>query len=486
MNIEKVISNIDEEKKREIIVTDTNKNLFVEAGAGAGKTTLIVSRILNQLKHGTLPERIVVITFTNLATRELQGRIMEAVTNALEAADINENEKANLENAVANIDRMQISTIHSFCHRILSEKCFEAELAVDFKLMSSEEEEAAFKRFFVQWMEKNIGKSEWEQLQRKVTKDKDKKSLKRSTIADYIYKMAQQIYTQPSDVDIKVVAWGDKNDPNAQDDTVISKKKLERKVPGDIDADKEIDTYIKNIEAEFDKIVKKIPMAVRDGKDHFKDLSEDYLTAFGKEVAACFKQNDEDALKIKMQGIPSTTAYVIKVSKKDLEAYYKEENEKKEKKEEKLKVKELKEKANTSSIAIENEDNRLKTLAKIYVNHIYSVYVQHAKKCADDYKKVFPSFNVTNDLLLQKTRQLLDEHPEVKEYFSDKFDCYYVDEFQDTDHVQADFIKMLAEDKSNPGNPRDGALFLVGDPKQSIYRFRGAEPEVYFENKDTP
>ncbi|MCR5626691.1 MAG: UvrD-helicase domain-containing protein, partial [Lachnospiraceae bacterium] len=54
---------------------------------------------------------------------------------------------------------------------------------------------------------------------------------------------------------------------------------------------------------------------------------------------------------------------------------------------------------------------------------------------------------------------------------------------QDTDTIQEAFISRLAADPNNPDELRDGALFLVGDPKQSIYRFRGAQPEIYFTAK---
>ena len=65
------VINQTEEQNRKEIIEILNQNVFVEAGAGAGKTTLIVNRIINQLKSGVLPQEIVVITFTNAAAEEL-------------------------------------------------------------------------------------------------------------------------------------------------------------------------------------------------------------------------------------------------------------------------------------------------------------------------------------------------------------------------------------------------------------------------------
>ncbi len=89
--------------------------------------------------------------------------------------------------------------------------------------------------------------------------------------------------------------------------------------------------------------------------------------------------------------------------------------------------------------------------------------------------------------LLQGTARLLREHPEVRRVLQKKYRWLYVDEFQDTDPIQAEVILWLASDETTPDAATDpfavrlrpGALFIVGDPKQSIYRFRRADIEVY-------
>jgi ATP-dependent helicase/nuclease subunit A len=76
------------------------------------------------------------------------------------------------------------------------------------------------------------------------------------------------------------------------------------------------------------------------------------------------------------------------------------------------------------------------------------------------------------DDLLLKTRDLLRDNAEVRRELQGRFRFVLVDEFQDTDPLQAEIVLLLDE-----GRP--GKLFLVGDPKQSIYRFRGADIELY-------
>ena len=84
---------------------------------------------------------------------------------------------------------------------------------------------------------------------------------------------------------------------------------------------------------------------------------------------------------------------------------------------------------------------------------------------------------LSNDDILYRSSKLLQEYPQVLQKVRDKFDRLYVDEFQDTTKLQAGIVKLLAEEKQ--GSFRGDKLIIVGDPKQSIYRFTGAEKAVY-------
>ena len=91
------------------------------------------------------------------------------------------------------------------------------------------------------------------------------------------------------------------------------------------------------------------------------------------------------------------------------------------------------------------------------------------------------------DLLLQAAT-LLRENPEVRKYFQERFTHILVDEFQDTDPVQAEVVLYLTgEDLKEKAwqkiRVKPGSLFIVGDPKQSIYRFRRADIDTYNEVK---
>jgi ATP-dependent helicase/nuclease subunit A len=91
--------------------------------------------------------------------------------------------------------------------------------------------------------------------------------------------------------------------------------------------------------------------------------------------------------------------------------------------------------------------------------------------------------------LLMRAAQLLRENSHVRSYFRDRFTHLLVDEFQDTDPIQAEVILLLTTSNMDEKDwrkvvPRPGSLFVVGDPKQSIYRFRRADIVTYNEVKE--
>ncbi len=92
---------------------------------------------------------------------------------------------------------------------------------------------------------------------------------------------------------------------------------------------------------------------------------------------------------------------------------------------------------------------------------------------------------VSFDGLLVKARDLVRDHPSVREELKSRYGVFLIDEFQDTDPLQGELLLFLSEEPGaqarhwNEVKPGAGRLFLVGDPKQSIYRFRGADIAAY-------
>ncbi|MDO4531640.1 MAG: UvrD-helicase domain-containing protein, partial [Bacillota bacterium] len=124
---------------------------------------------------------------------------------------------------------------------------------------------------------------------------------------------------------------------------------------------------------------------------------------------------------------------------------------------------------------------------------VYTHCMEAMLPLVEEYRqwKLENSIATFNDLLL-RARDLLRDSKEARDYFHERYQVLYVDEFQDTDPVQAELLFYLTSDPAAVDTkdwrncrPVPGSLFLVGDPKQAIYRFRGADIDVYNQVKST-
>ncbi len=451
----------DEKEKRNRIVSQVNRNMFVEAGAGAGKTTLIKDRIINQLKSGMRPEEIAVITFTNAATQELRSRIINAALEEERKTDLPKEQVENLRRAVENIDRMQISTIHSFCNRILKERSLDVGMPMDIDLIKAGDYERLKKESFVRWAE-GLKEPDWDLLLRK---DVDRKKA-----VDALEDLTDRLI--------------------GIDDEQIGRIKMGLPPIETEQWDKEASDFVQEFIKEILRLAGEAYESQYTGLDQIKDR----LLKKGEIILDAIGENDNGSIvKIALEIGESE-----KILRSPTQQYFKDLAKSQEEKTKDLvsDADAMKNKPDPKT-KVQNAENILKGINDFLnrkrgdleellgrkENSFYSNYIEYAKKArAYFYNYIGPEV-LTNDILIRNTKKLLEQSRESRRYFSGKFKCIYVDEYQDTDHVQEAFIRLLAEDPDQQGTLRDGALFIVGDPKQSIYRFRGAEPEVYFRTK---
>ncbi len=446
------ITGITEQEKRNLIINSLDKNMFVEAGAGAGKTTIIVSRIIRQLMAGVKPGQIVAITFTNAATRELRGRILNVAQkvvadpeNQPSSLKGNGTEIVNLKQALLTIDQMQISTIHSFCYRILSERMFDAGLPVGFAMVEEDAASSDKDRLFKLWAE-SLKREDWEKLL-PVGKY-------RSGVAERINSLARQLDKLPADMNTCVAV-------------------------SDI-SEKEASDYMKAI---ADSVFLEIKDTVNDAYGlkypDFMQIDEDYLTSYGKSLKTVFSQDDLREKFKKLLALPTTKSFAVKAPTKAV--MDKMGIDKKNQSDHKARIVV---KDNDTKEFLESKEDEIRRYKAGYDNTFFRPFIGYAEEVCKYWNDKLPEGYLTNDTLLSKTAELVKGSKDALTFLGNKFRYIYVDEFQDTDHTQEIFIRMLASDPDKENCLKDGALFVVGDPKQSIYRFRGAEPEVYFEAKE--
>lgn len=132
---------------------NANKNIFIEASAGTGKTYTIqqiVAKLIagddeNQVEPCPL-EKIVVVTFTEKAAGELKDRIRKKINEEIESNG-SALKKGNFKNALAFVDNANIFTIHSFCQKVLSEKSFAANEPLKLSLVDDSDFSNFFERY---------------------------------------------------------------------------------------------------------------------------------------------------------------------------------------------------------------------------------------------------------------------------------------------------------------------------------------------------
>ena len=129
------------------------------------------------------------------------------------------------------------------------------------------------------------------------------------------------------------------------------------------------------------------------------------------------------------------------------------------------------------------------TLTK-WREYVHCVVIDFLKPAVEAFEKErLHNGTLTFNDLLMRARDLLRDHSNVRRYFQKRFTHVLVDEFQDTDPIQAEVLFYLTGEDVEETNwrrlrPRDGSLFIVGDPKQSIYRFRRADITTYLTVKE--
>ena len=138
---------VDDAVRRRIAVDGLDELLFVEAGAGTGKTKQLVDRVVSLVVARGIPMReIAAITFTEAAASELRSRIREAFERSVHSTTAGDVERARSEAALADLDSAAIGTVHSFAQRILAEHPVEAGLPPSVEVLDEVESLLEFGR----------------------------------------------------------------------------------------------------------------------------------------------------------------------------------------------------------------------------------------------------------------------------------------------------------------------------------------------------
>ena len=404
---------------RQKIGEELDRTFFVEAGAGSGKTKSLVDRMIALLKAGKCSiGEIAAVTFTRKAAAELRGRFQVELERAVADPGTDPPVQERLAAALQSLEQCYIGTIHSFCAKLLRERPIEIGLDPDFVEMEE--------------LENDVFRDDcWnEYIVRARLEETDiLRSLDEAGLAPEDLKGAFDAVSLYPEV---AVVGGRPDIPEYEKYRAALERFLARArqaVPKE------------RPEKGYDGLQQKMRQCFR------RQLN----MGFGdhRVLMETFEVLDKD---------PKVTLYKWP-SKEEAEAF----------------------KTEYEDFREEVVEPALKAWREYRQDRIVR-FLQPAIRFFEERRKEENKLNY-EDLLMHAAR-LLQDNPEVRRYFSRKFTRMLVDEFQDTDPIQAEVLMYLkGADREERDwqklRPEPGSLFLVGDPKQSIYRFRRADIDIY-------
>ena len=412
-----------------------DNHICVTAGAGSGKTAVLVERYLKILQDGNVtPQQIVAITFTDKAAAEMKGRVIERLT---------QDENTNIrQKYLEQMNTAPISTIHTFCSRTLREFPFQAGVPANFNIL----------------------------------KGIDQKLLLQQTIKNSLKKIA----TDPTHEYYNALRHALQSYGNRQKlvdlfSTMVEKRDMISKLRQEV--------YSNHVEGQlpeaWEKVFSAKLMSETEVAEFIQCLTTVLQVAKGKNAA------EVNILTTKLETLPDknpTSPGVQNLLKEIVDLITTQSGSI-------AKTDFLKRGIDTTGIEteiklLESAAEKIKSAPPLDSSEEETgdeFLLSTTRSLFTLYTQIFDEYQ--NDKLSQgkldfadlqiKTRDLLRNNEEIRQKLAARHKYYMVDEYQDTNELQYELVMLLTN------NLKDANLFIVGDPKQSIYGFRSADVQVF-------
>ena len=442
-------------KEQEDAIYKKDSNILVAAAAGSGKTAVLVERIIQKiLKDNVDINKLLVVTFTNAAASEMRERVLEAIYKKIEEEPENEH----LQKQLVLLGKSNICTIHSFCLDVIRNNFFEIDLSSNFRIGAEEEIELLRQEVLEDLFEK-LYEEENEDFAKLVdtyTGYRGDEPLKEIVLkiykyiqstpfpADWLEENVKKFKTDSQNMDFSETDWGK-----------ILLKEIEDEV---IDSINNLKVYRNKTEAFFEM------------EKFTRVLNEDIekLKAFQNCIETSWDDTYDYFYNLSFSRWPTDKNVVISLKDEAKEAR--------------------------------------DIVKKKLTDTVKKILLYKSNEAFDDIFQMYEILNVLKNVILKfseeyqakkKERNLIDfndiEHyalkilvkkdangnyipTEVAKKYRDKFVEIAIDEYQDSNQVQEYILSTI----SNGNN-----IFMVGDVKQSIYKFRQACPEIFLEKYNT-
>ena len=451
-------------KEQQAVIDSRNSNLLVAAAAGSGKTAVLVERIIQMITDRENPidiDKLLVVTFTNAAASEMRERIGDAIGKALDK----DPENRHLQNQLVLLNKASITTIHSFCLEVIKSNFHRINLDPNFRIGDTTEctllkQEAIEEVFEELYVEQNEG---FLNLVESYAEKRGDSNLQEIILGIYNFSMASpdpkewleysaEQFNINDDFDFSKSIWA-----NSILDTVYMEvegiESSMRKSLEELTGIEELETYLIKFRSDYQTIKSILEACDADNEnswnDTFKAMSLAEFENYVKGVKKVPKDAPEYITEIKKRADD-----IRKNAKKTIQ--------------------------DMVSSVFRKENNDIKEEIK-YLYKIVKSISETVLKFEDAYsnKKRDKGIIDFNDIehfalkiLIQKDEDGNDIPSDIALSYRDKFYEIFIDEYQDSNFVQEVLLSNIAKIKT-PNR------FMVGDVKQSIYRFRQAKPEIF-------
>lgn len=393
--------------EQQLAIDKDNTNIIVSAGAGSGKTAVLTARVIRKLKQGISINKLLVLTFTNEAAKEMKDRIRKAIK-----------EDSSLKKELDLLDSSYITTFDSFTLSVLK------------------------KYHYALNMPKNIS-----------IVDSTIVNLKRKQFVEDIF---NNLY-EKEDVDfLKLI-----KDFTIKNDEEIKKSILKINKVLDLRIDKKeyLDSYIDYFYSDnsIDELIRDYENKLLDLKNEIKDIYDSVITIEKDKVATKY-------IEVLSPLINSSSYEEIKNNLNVELPKIVEDKEAKEKI--RYIIDELK------KMTIYNDISEIKYLYKDSMSYVKAIIniIKELDIRIDNYKRVNNSYEFID--ISKMAIEIVKDNPNIRDEIKYFYNEIMVDEYQDTNDLQEIFVSLISNNN----------VYMVGDIKQSIYRFRNANPMI-FKNK---
>ena len=434
-------------------------NLLVAAAAGSGKTAVLVERIIRKITDPQNPvdiDRLLVVTFTNAAATEMKERIGDALSAALERDPDSEI----LQRQLALLNRASITTIHSFCLELIKNNFHRLEIDPNFRIANQTEAlllklEALEELFEDKYLEENMD-GDFLDLVESYSSNRDDRRLQDMVLDLYDFAQSHpwpeewlvrhsQDFNIPESTDLADTVWGREIIENLKIEISGLAQAMEYAIEI-IEGDAGLHPYLDNFKEECFAIRNILQDCDRSWESLYRCMSQVEF----KRLPRCGKDANKD----------------------------KQEQVKKIRDDVKNRIKKIQEELFVIDPAQAIRDlNQLYPMMKCLTELVLELGERYnEKKRARGLLDFNDLEHLCLEVLLEEGEKGERRPSQVALELRERYEEVLIDEYQDSNLVQEVILSTVSrKDRDTPN------MFMVGDVKQSIYRFRQARPELFME-----